>query len=285
MTAASVAGVVRDASGAVWTWGGGGYGQLGDGGANVDRSSPVAVSGLGTGSGVVGGGDGDGAVLLRARLQLQDGGGGWQPLTDPGTVQITRLEVTPAFATVPLSMTAEIPGEPQLRKSHDEWRRLLTPEQYTVLFEEGTERSCTSPLNDEKRAGTYVCAGCGNPLFKSGEKFESGTGWPSFTKPIEEEAIAEVHEGTAEDADRAVEAAQRAFPAWRAVSPADRVRPFRLDAPLTTERLTLRAFTEHESHREPSVEFKQPGPSPWRHAQEWAQFAVDPAVPLPGPHG
>ncbi|MGZ8379233.1 MAG: peptide-methionine (R)-S-oxide reductase MsrB [Gemmatirosa sp.] len=75
-------------------------------------------------------------------------------------------------------------GEPQLKKSHDEWRRLLTPEQYTVLFEEGTERSCTSPLNDEKRAGTYVCAACHAPLFATDAKFESGTGWPSFFMPI-----------------------------------------------------------------------------------------------------
>jgi peptide-methionine (R)-S-oxide reductase len=61
----------------------------------------------------------------------------------------------------------------------------LTPEQYTVLYEEGTERPFTSPLNDEKRAGTYVCAGCGTPLFESNTKFNSGTGWPSFYAPIE----------------------------------------------------------------------------------------------------
>ena len=74
--------------------------------------------------------------------------------------------------------------EPQLQKSHDEWRRLLTPEQYGVLFEEGTERACTSPLNDEKRAGTYVCAACHAPLFSTDAKFDSGTGWPSFFTPI-----------------------------------------------------------------------------------------------------
>jgi peptide-methionine (R)-S-oxide reductase len=74
--------------------------------------------------------------------------------------------------------------QPQLKKSHEEWRRLLTPEQYTVLFEEGTERSCTSPLNDEKRAGTYVCAACHQPLFTTDAKYESGTGWPSFFMPI-----------------------------------------------------------------------------------------------------
>ena len=67
----------------------------------------------------------------------------------------------------------------------EEWRHLLTPEQYAVLRKHGTERAGTSPLNQEKRAGTFVCAGCGQPLFASEAKFESGTGWPSFTMPIE----------------------------------------------------------------------------------------------------
>jgi len=71
-----------------------------------------------------------------------------------------------------------------LEKPHEEWRRELTPEQYGVLFEEGTERAFTSPLNDEKRAGTFVCAACGLPLFTSDTKFDSGTGWPSFFDPI-----------------------------------------------------------------------------------------------------
>ena len=61
-----------------------------------------------------------------------------------------------------------------------EWRRLLTPEQYHVLREEGTERRYTSALNREKRKGTYVCAGCGAPLFTAEMKYDSGTGWPSF---------------------------------------------------------------------------------------------------------
>ncbi len=75
-------------------------------------------------------------------------------------------------------------GVPKLRKSKAEWRRLLTDAQYAVLFEEDTERSGTSPLNAEKRAGTFVCAACYLPLFASSAKFESGTGWPSFTQPI-----------------------------------------------------------------------------------------------------
>jgi peptide-methionine (R)-S-oxide reductase len=65
-------------------------------------------------------------------------------------------------------------------RSDEEWRSALNPEQYRVLREEGTERAGTSPLNREKRTGTYSCAGCGQPLFKSDMKFESGTGWPSF---------------------------------------------------------------------------------------------------------
>ncbi|HVC20324.1 MAG TPA: peptide-methionine (R)-S-oxide reductase MsrB [Vicinamibacterales bacterium] len=70
-------------------------------------------------------------------------------------------------------------------KSEDEWRRALDPEQFHVLRQHGTERAGSSALNDEKREGTFVCAGCGQRLFSSGTKFESGTGWPSFWAPIE----------------------------------------------------------------------------------------------------
>jgi peptide-methionine (R)-S-oxide reductase len=73
-----------------------------------------------------------------------------------------------------------------LTKSKAEWRKLLPEGAYRVLFEEATERSFTSPLNDEKREGTYVCAACFLPLFESSAKFESGTGWPSFVRPIKD---------------------------------------------------------------------------------------------------
>ena len=69
--------------------------------------------------------------------------------------------------------------------TEDEWRRRLTPEQFRVLREHGTERAGTSPLNREKRAGTFLCAGCGLPVFRTEQKFESGTGWPSFWQPLE----------------------------------------------------------------------------------------------------
>ena len=69
-------------------------------------------------------------------------------------------------------------------KSDDEWKKILTPPQYEILRNEGTERAFTSPLNDEKRAGTYVCAGCDQPLFSSDMKYDSGTGWPSFYKTL-----------------------------------------------------------------------------------------------------
>jgi peptide-methionine (R)-S-oxide reductase len=65
-------------------------------------------------------------------------------------------------------------------KTEDEWRVLLTPAQFVVLREEGTERPFTSPLNNEKRKGTFVCAGCALTLFESKTKYDSGTGWPSF---------------------------------------------------------------------------------------------------------
>ncbi len=66
-----------------------------------------------------------------------------------------------------------------------EWQQKLTPEQYKVLRKHATERAGTSPLNHEKRRGTYCCAGCGTRLFAAETKFESGTGWPSFWDPIE----------------------------------------------------------------------------------------------------
>ncbi len=76
-------------------------------------------------------------------------------------------------------------GIQKIKKSKEAWRRLLSPAAYEVLFEENTERSSSSPLNQEKRAGLFLCAACYNPLFSSDAKFDSGTGWPSFFRAIE----------------------------------------------------------------------------------------------------
>jgi peptide-methionine (R)-S-oxide reductase len=73
-----------------------------------------------------------------------------------------------------------------IKRSDEEWRETLTPEQYRVLREHGTEPPGTSPLNDEERDGTFRCAGCGHPLFTQDTKFESGCGWPSFFKPLDD---------------------------------------------------------------------------------------------------
>jgi peptide-methionine (R)-S-oxide reductase len=70
-------------------------------------------------------------------------------------------------------------------RTEQEWQQTLTPEQFQVLRQHGTERAGTSPLNVEKRDGKFVCAGCGLELFSSATKFESGTGWPSFWAPID----------------------------------------------------------------------------------------------------
>ncbi len=78
---------------------------------------------------------------------------------------------------------AQPPFQP-LQKSDAEWKQLLTSAQYRVLRSEGTEVCGTHPFNNEKRAGTFVCAACYLPLFESVTKFESGTGWPSFFDPI-----------------------------------------------------------------------------------------------------
>jgi peptide-methionine (R)-S-oxide reductase len=73
----------------------------------------------------------------------------------------------------------------EINKTDDEWRKVLTPEQFRVLRQHGTERAGTSPLDKQYDSGTYVCAGCSTPLFTSETKFNSGTGWPSFYAPIE----------------------------------------------------------------------------------------------------
>ncbi|HZE92672.1 MAG TPA: peptide-methionine (R)-S-oxide reductase MsrB [Rhizobacter sp.] len=94
--------------------------------------------------------------------------------------------VKPAFAAA--AETFEV------SYSDEEWRKRLNPKQYTVLRHEGTERPFTSPLNDEHRAGIFACAGCSLDLFSSKTKFDSGTGWPSFFRPLDN-AVRERRDG------------------------------------------------------------------------------------------
>ena len=75
-------------------------------------------------------------------------------------------------------------------KTDAEWRALLTPEQYRVTRQQGTERACSGPFYDHHEPGTYFCVGCGLPLFSSDAKFDSGTGWPSYFQPVANEHVA-----------------------------------------------------------------------------------------------
>jgi peptide-methionine (R)-S-oxide reductase len=92
---------------------------------------------------------------------------------------LTSLSGALLAATLP-AVAKEAKSVTSLVKSKSDWKALLPRERYDVLFEEDTERPFTSPLNEEKRAGTFVCAACFLPLFDSTQKFDSGTGWPSF---------------------------------------------------------------------------------------------------------
>ena len=90
-----------------------------------------------------------------------------------------------ASALLPQRASAKAaPGRVQIADSDAEWRRRLTPAEYRVLRQAATERAGSSPLDREKRAGTFVCAGCALPVFSSRDKFDSGTGWPSFVRAL-----------------------------------------------------------------------------------------------------
>ena len=95
----------------------------------------------------------------------------------------TMIGVGTMSASVPMPASA---GESfEITRTDEEWRGRLSPAQYDVLRKHGTERAGSSPLDREPRTGTFVCAGCELPIYRSADKFDSGTGWPSFTRPIE----------------------------------------------------------------------------------------------------
>lgn len=112
---------------------------------------------------------------MNRRLLLLAGTGALATLAFDGA---TRWRNNKAMAA------AEAEGAFEITRTSEEWRALLTEAQYAVLREEATERPFTSPLNEEKRAGTFHCAGCDLPLFSSEAKFDSGTGWPSFFEAL-----------------------------------------------------------------------------------------------------
>ena len=85
-----------------------------------------------------------------------------------------------SFIFFGLSQTTVLSALKEIVKTEEEWKKILTPEQFDILRKEGTERPFTSPLNNEKREGDYVCVGCNTKLFHSSMKYDSGTGWPSF---------------------------------------------------------------------------------------------------------
>jgi peptide-methionine (R)-S-oxide reductase len=80
---------------------------------------------------------------------------------------------------------------PKINKTNAEWKEELTPDQFHVMREHGTERPFSHPYNEHKSQGLYACAACGEPLFSAEAKFDSGTGWPSFTQPMSEDAVVE----------------------------------------------------------------------------------------------
>ena len=91
-------------------------------------------------------------------------------------------------------MTVTAPENERIVKTDDEWRKFLSPEAFRVARKKGTERPFTGEHLNEKRAGVFTCVCCGAPLFSSAAKFESGTGWPSFTAPIDAAAVGEVED-------------------------------------------------------------------------------------------
>ncbi len=107
------------------------------------------------------------------------------------TALFTLLALLGCAAT-PVASSGGPPAPPktyEVTKTAAEWRAQLSASQYDILREKGTERAFSGALVNEHRDGVYACAGCGQPLFSSADKFESGTGWPSYTRPVKPDAV------------------------------------------------------------------------------------------------
>ncbi len=125
-------------------------------------------------------------VLLCVCIAAAKGGdAGAKPLARAGVVPVSPFSTRDAEGNITVD---------KLDRSEEEWKSLLTPEQYHILREKGTERPGTGALLHNKDIGTYGCAGCGLPLFKSDGKFDSGCGWPSFFEPLEGAHITETRD-------------------------------------------------------------------------------------------
>ena len=113
------------------------------------------------------------------------------------TPALTRAKAATAAKAAAVPAVAPVGAAiKKVTKSEDEWRKLLAPESFHVLRQEGTEVAFTGAYWNEHRKGTYVCAGCGLPLFGSDTKFESGTGWPSFWRPAFKNYVTETHDSS-----------------------------------------------------------------------------------------
>jgi peptide-methionine (R)-S-oxide reductase len=127
-----------------------------------------------------------GGVALLSRLP------GWAQ-GNGGNISNAELLVSPHPSPLPKAdgEKSKSKGIKKVIKTDAEWKSLLTPEQYKVLRQEGTEYAFSSPLNEIHDKGIFQCAGCGLPVFSSAQKFDSGTGWPSFWAPIKKENVIE----------------------------------------------------------------------------------------------
>jgi peptide-methionine (R)-S-oxide reductase len=121
--------------------------------------------------------------LLRALLAAPLAGASWLALAQKKGMKMVD-ELQQNWKTFLAAGAATPSAGESVKLSKDEWRKRLSPASYNVLREDGTERAGTSPLDREKRAGVFTCAGCDLPLFTSAMKFDSGTGWPSFFTTI-----------------------------------------------------------------------------------------------------